>query len=51
MWRHMLTAPHYIVISDPKEQKSLLSEMGVTGFGTVTILVLVDGVKDQAHHK
>lgn len=51
MWCHMLTAPHFIVIRDPKEQNKLLKDMGITGDGTVTILVLADGVKDQAHHK
>lgn len=50
-WCHMLTAPHFIVIRDPEEQKALLPEMGVTGDGTVTILVLADGVKDQEFHE
>ena len=51
MWCHMLTAPHFIVIRDAEEQQALLGSMGVTGDGTVTILVLADGVSDQEHHK
>lgn len=50
MWCHLLSAPHFIVIRDPAEQQSLLGTMGVTGDGTVTILVLADGVADQEHH-
>ena len=50
MWCHMLTAPHFIVIRDPEEQQKLLGTMGVTGDGTVTVLVLADGVSDQEHH-
>jgi len=50
MWCHMLTAPHFIVIRDPEEQQKLLGTMGVTGNGTVTVLVLADGVSDQEHH-
>lgn len=50
MWCHMLSAAHFIVIRDPEEQKLLLGDMGVTGDGTVTVLVLADGVADQEHH-
>ena len=50
MWCHMLTAPHFIVIRDAEEQQKLLGAMGVTGDGTVTVLVLADGVSDQEHH-
>lgn len=50
-WCHMLTAPHFIVIRDKDEQHEILQEMGVTGDGTATILVLADGLKDQEHHE
>ena len=51
MWCHNLTSPHFIVIRDPQEQQALLGDMGITGDGTVMVLVLADGVSDQAHHK
>lgn len=50
MWCHALTAPHFIIIRDPEEQAKLLGSMGITGDGTVTVLVLADGVADQEHH-
>lgn len=50
-WCHELTSPHYIVIRDSKEQANLLHDMGVTGDGTVTILVLADNVKAQDYHQ
>lgn len=51
MWCHGLSAPHFIIIRDPEEQAKLLGSMGITGDGTVTVLVLADGVSDQEHHK
>lgn len=53
-WCHMLTAPHFIVIRDPEEQAAITPLMGTTpenATGTVTILVLADGCKDQEYHK
>lgn len=51
MWCHLLTAPHFVVVRDPEEQQAIVGSMGVTGDGTVTILVLADGCKDQEHHQ
>jgi hypothetical protein len=48
---HGLTAPHFIVIRDFQEQKKLLNLMpGMVSEGTVSILVLADVLRDQAHH-
>lgn len=47
---HSLTSPHFIVIRDAEEQQRLLGGMGITGDGTVMVLVLADGVSDQEHH-
>lgn len=51
MWCHELTAPHFVVVRDPAEQQAIVGSMGVTGDGTVTILMLADGCKDQEHHE
>jgi uncharacterized protein with FMN-binding domain len=51
MYCHCLTAPHYIVIRDVDEQNAVLSKMGTTHSGTVTLLALADGSRDQEHHE
>lgn len=48
---HSLTAPHFIIIRDAEEQQRLLGGMGITGDGTVMVLVLADGVSDQEYHE
>lgn len=51
MYCHALTAPHFIVIRDPEEQNAVLSKMQTTHSGTVTLLALSDGARDQEHHE
>ena len=51
MYCHCLTAPHFIVIRDVDEQNAILSRMSTTHSGTVTILALSDGARDQDHHE
>lgn len=54
MWCHMLTAPHFVVVRDPEEQAAISPVMGTTpedATGTLTILVMADGCKDQEYHK
>jgi hypothetical protein len=48
---HGLTPAHFIVIRDFQEQKRLLMAMpGMVSEGTVSVLVLADVTRDQAHH-
>jgi hypothetical protein len=48
---HMLTPAHFVVIRDYQEQKKILGAMpGMVSEGTVTVLVLADTLRDQAHH-
>lgn len=51
MYCHCMTAPHWIVIRDPEEQNSVLSKMKTTHSGTVTLLAMSDGCRDQDHHE
>lgn len=51
MYCHGLTAPHFIVIRDPEEQNAVIPMWHVANSGTVTILALADGCKDQDHHE
>lgn len=48
---HMLTGTHFIVVKDVDEQANILSFMGCNGTGTVTILVMQDGLRTQAYHQ
>lgn len=48
---HGLTGAHFIVIKDDAEQSAIVPFFfGNDTSGTVTILVLSDGLKDQEHH-
>lgn len=51
MYCHCFTAAHFIAIRDPEEQAKILGKMRTTHSGTVTILALSDGCKDQDHHE
>ena len=46
---HALGAPHFVVVRDPEEQQAILSYMGFTGDGTVLVLALADGCKDDEY--
>jgi len=46
-----LTGTHFVVVKDTAEQKNLLGHMNVTGEGTVTVLVMADGLKAQEYHQ
>ncbi len=47
---HGLTGTHFLVIKDTLEQQSITPFFGNDNSGTVTILVLADGVKAQEYH-
>ena len=51
---HSLTGTHFVVIQDAQEQAEILSVfsqfVGLDTTGTVMVLVMADGVKDQEHH-
>ena len=51
---HMLTGAHFVVIQDAEKQAEILNIFtmfaGLDTSGTVTVLVMADGVKDQEHH-
>ena len=48
---HGLTGAHFIVIKDTDEQNAIVPTFfGNDTTGTVTILVMSDGLKDQEHH-
>ena len=48
---HGLTGAHFVVVKDPAEQNAIVPAFfGNDTTGTVTILVLSDGLKDQEHH-
>lgn len=48
---HRLTGAHFIVIKNTDEQNNIIpSFYGVDTTGTITVLVLSDGIKDQKHH-
>ncbi len=47
---HSLTGAHFLVIKDTAEQQSIVPFFGNDNSGTVTILVLADGVKSQEYH-
>lgn len=51
---HSLTGTHFVVIQDAEEQAEIMSMfcqyLGLDTTGTVMVLVMADGVKDQAHH-
>ena len=51
---HALTGTHFIVIQDKAEQEEIMgffaSRLGLDCSGTVMVLVMADGVKDQEHH-
>lgn len=50
-WCHTLTGAHFIVVRDPDEQKAMIPQLGGTDTtGTVTVLMLADGCKDQEYH-
>ena len=51
MYCHCLTAPHFVVIRDVDEQNAVLGRMKTTHSGTVTILAMSDGSRDQDHHE
>ena len=51
---HMLTGTHFIVVQDADKQAEVMSMFtqfaGLDTSGTVMVLVMADGVKDQEHH-
>ncbi len=51
---HMLTGAHFVVIQDAEKQAEILNLFtmfaGLDTTGTVTVLVMADGLKDQEHH-
>lgn len=47
---HFLTGTHFVVIRDTDEQAEILKFMGATGTGTVSVLVLADGLNKQDIH-
>lgn len=51
---HMLTGTHFVVIQDAAKQAEILQMftqfVGLDTTGTVMVLVMADGVKDQEHH-
>ena len=51
---HGLTGTHFVVIQDAEEQAEIMSLfcqfVGLDTTGTVMVLVMADGVKDQEHH-
>jgi hypothetical protein len=47
---HGLGAAHFVVIKDENKQADILKFMPLEVSGTVTVLVLADGIKDQEHH-
>ena len=51
---HMLTGTHFVVIQDAEKQAEIMSMftqfVGLDTTGTVMVLVMADGVKDQEHH-
>jgi len=47
---HGLTGAHFIVIKDQAEQASIMQFMGCNGSGTVTLLCVADGLRNQAYH-
>ena len=48
---HGLTGAHFIVIKDTEEQKNIAPFFGIDNTGTVTILVVSDGIKSQEYHE
>ena len=51
---HMLTGTHFVVVQDAEKQAEIMSMftqfVGLDTTGTVMVLVMADGVKDQEHH-
>ncbi|MDL2217500.1 hypothetical protein LJC27_02460 [Christensenellaceae bacterium OttesenSCG-928-M15] len=47
---HGLSGAHFIVIRDPAEQEELVGHTVDDCSGTVLVLVLADGLRDEEHH-